>query len=273
MELVVTPDGGITDVEVVLVEDYDAVSLAAANVVSEVINSKRNAVLGLATGSTPLGMYKELVARYQSGQLDFSRVTTFNLDEYIGLAATNSQSYHYYMWKNFFSNVNVVAQNVFMPRGDVEDIEAECRRYEHLIACRGPIDVQILGIGTNGHIGFNEPGTPFNSTTHVITLDQETIKANARFFKSQSEVPRKAISMGINTILRARKILLLASGKTKADAVARMVEGPITEDLPATALRLHPDVIVIADREAASRLSATCPTGTRSLTKKSSAAR
>ncbi|MGE5574464.1 MAG: glucosamine-6-phosphate deaminase [Bacteroidota bacterium] len=235
-----------------VVNNYKELSLAAADSIARIIATRERPVLGFATGSTPLGMYQDLVARYRAGKLDFSHVITFNLDEYLGLKPTDPRSYHRFMWENLFGRVNVRKENVFIPRGDAEDAEAECRGYEELIRLKGPIDVQILGLGVNGHIGFNEPGTPFTSRTRVVDLTDETVKANARFFGDEREVPRKAITMGIGTILEARQIVLVASGRNKAHAVAGMIAGPVTEEAPASALRQHPDVTAILDREAAS---------------------
>ena len=203
--------------------------------------------LGLATGSTPLTFYKEIV----NSQLDLSELTSINLDEYVGLSASNPQSYAYFMQQHFFAAKPF--KNSFLPNGMAADLQAETQRYEELIA-KYPIDFQILGIGRNGHIGFNEPGTAFDSTTHVVDLSPSTIEANSRFFDKPEDVPTQAISMGIASIMKSKTIVLMAYGEEKADAVNRMVNGPITEDLPASILQKHPDVVVVVDEAAASKL-------------------
>ena len=203
--------------------------------------------LGLATGSTPLTFYKEIV----NSQLDLSELTSINLDEYVGLSASNPQSYAYFMQQHLFAAKPF--KNSFLPNGMAADLQAETQRYEELIA-KYPIDFQILGIGRNGHIGFNEPGTAFDSTTHVVDLSPSTIEANSRFFDKPEDVPTQAISMGIASIMKSKTIVLMAYGEEKADAVNRMVNGPITEDLPASILQKHPDVVVVVDEAAASKL-------------------
>ncbi|KRQ86457.1 Glucosamine-6-phosphate deaminase 1 [Caloramator mitchellensis] len=236
---------------ILIEENYEAMSKKAALMVAGQILLKPNSVLGLATGSTPLYMYRELVRMHREEDLDFSSITTFNLDEYVGLNQDNINSYHYYMFDNLFNHVNIKKENIFIPDGMAENLYEECKRYEKLIKDRGGIDLQILGIGKNGHIGFNEPDLKFEATTHVVELDDETIKANSRFFSSIDEVPRRAISMGIKTIMHSRKIILLASGEEKAEAVKKAIFGPIIPGLPASVLQLHPDVTIILDREAA----------------------
>lgn len=238
-----------------IVEDYEALSGEAAELVAREVREKPDAVLGLATGSTPVGMYQELIRQHQAGNLDFSRITTFNLDEYVGLSATHPQSYRVFMHETFFQHVNVQPERIHIPCGDAADLDEECDRYERAIQAAGGIDLQILGIGGNGHIGFNEPGSPVSSRTRVVDLAQRTITDNARFFASIEEVPTKAVTMGIQTILEAKKIVLLACGASKAEAMQRMLEGEITPDVPASLLREHPDVTVIMDRQAAARLS------------------
>lgn len=203
--------------------------------------------LGLATGSTPITLYQEIV----KSDLDFSDMISINLDEYVGLPVDNDQSYDYFMREHLF-NAKPFNQN-FLPNGLAEDLDAEVKRYDAVIE-NHPIDVQVLGIGRNGHIGFNEPGTSFDITTHVVDLAQDTIEANSRFFDSIEDVPKQAISMGIASIMKSKTILLLAFGEGKADALAQMVNGPVTENLPASILQNHPDVIVIADQAAASKL-------------------
>ena len=232
-------------------EEFDKI---AADIVSQQLKDKPDSVLGLATGSTPLGLYAELVERNKKGEIDFSQVKTFNLDEYKGLAKTHPQSYYYFMFKHLFSKVNIQPENINIPNGEVEDSAKECEEYEKKIKEAGGIDLQILGIGHNGHIGFNEPGTPFESTTSLIELDQRTIEANSRFFDSIDEVPRQALSMGIKTIMQARKIVLMISGKDKAEIAVKAIKGPITTEVPASVLQLHPFVTVLLDQEAASQL-------------------
>lgn len=203
--------------------------------------------LGLATGSTPLAFYDEI----RKSDLDFSDMTSVNLDEYVGLAADNDQSYHYFMQENLFRAKSF--KESFLPNGLASDLQEETRRYDQVIA-EHPIDFQILGIGHNGHIGFNEPGTSFDVTTHVVNLTEDTIKANSRFFDSIDDVPKQAISMGIQSIMQSKMIVLMAYGQGKADAIKQMIEGPVTEDLPASVLQTHPNVVVIVDEAAASAL-------------------
>ncbi|AOT70320.1 glucosamine-6-phosphate deaminase [Geosporobacter ferrireducens] len=234
----------------VVVKDYHEMSKRAAVIVAGQIYLKSKSVIGFATGSTPMGMYRELISMYREEKLSFSEMITFNLDEYIGLAKENTNSYHYYMMENFFKHIDIEKENINMPNSNIEDIDKECRGYEKKIAETGGIDLQVLGIGKNGHIGFNEPNISFEATTHQVKLDEETILANSRFFTNIEDVPRYAISMGIQTIMFARKILLLANGKEKADALCKAVTGPITPDVPASILRLHKDVTVIMDEEA-----------------------
>src|SRR5436309_8297444 len=227
-------------------------SKVAARIVAEVLNTKPNAVLGMATGSTPLGLYQELVRLHKEEQLDFARVTTFNLDEYVGLTASHPQSYHYFMHEHFFQHVNIPRQNINIPSGTTSNYPAFCKWYEERIAECGGIDLQILGIGSDGHIAFNEPASSLSSRTRLKTLAKSTIDDNARFFKSRDEVPIYAITMGVGTIMEARKILLLANGKKKADAVAHAVEGPVTSMITASALQMHADSAVYVDEDAAS---------------------
>ncbi|WP_026486119.1 glucosamine-6-phosphate deaminase [Caldanaerobius polysaccharolyticus] len=235
-----------------ITEDYKDMSRKAAEMVAWEIKNKPDLVLGLATGSTPLGMYGELVEMYKKGIIDFSNVVSFNLDEYIGLPADHEQSYHYYMHKNFFDHINIKPENIHIPDGCAEDLEKECERYEEAIRESGGIDLQILGLGVNGHIGFNEPDTNIDTKTHVVQLAKETIEANKRFFHSAEEVPRKAITMGVGTIMKAKKIMLLASGQNKAKAIRETIKGYLTTNVPSTVLALHPDVTLVIDRKAAS---------------------
>ena len=228
--------------------------MEATKIVAGQMYLKPRSVLGLATGSTPLQMYKQLIAVHETVGLDFSRARSFNLDEYIGLAPENPQSYHYFMQQNFFSRINIKPENIYIPNGMAEDIEAEGRHYDSLIDQMGGIDLQVLGIGQNAHIGFNEPDVKFEATTHRVKLDEETIQANARFFTDAEEVPRYAISMGIKTIMLARKVILLANGRNKAEAVYKAVCGSVSPAAPASILQLHRDVTVIVDQEAAAKL-------------------
>ncbi len=245
----------VIDTNLIVAEDYNEMSKKAASIVAGEMRKKKNFVLGLATGSTPLGLYKELIRMHTEEGLDFSSVRTFNLDEYLGLPPNHEQSYNYFMFKNLFDHVNVNKKNVHIPDGKAKDPEAFCREYEKMIKEAGGIDLQILGIGANGHIAFNEPGSPADSRTRIVSLTVQTIKDNARFFTNEAEVPRKAISMGIATIMEARKIILLASGKNKADAIAGTVEGKPTVHVPASLLQKHPDATVVVDKEAASKLA------------------
>lgn len=240
--------------EVIIKPDYDEMSVAAARQIADVLNRKPNAVLGMATGSTPLGVYRELVRMHREQGLDFSQVTTFNLDEYVGLPVTHEQSYHYFMHQNFFQHVNIPRQNIYIPSGTTSNFAAFCQWYEQRIQDCGGIDIQILGIGSDGHIAFNEPTSSLSSRTRLKTLAQQTIEDNARFFDNKDQVPIYAITMGVGTILEAREIVLLANGKNKADAVAAAVEGPVTSMITASALQMHPYARVYLDQEAAGKL-------------------
>lgn len=234
------------------VKNYHDLSLKAAEIVSEQVRIKPECVLGLAAGSSPIGMYQQLIERYNKGELDFSKVKTVNLDEYCGLGIDSAQSYAYFMHRNLFDYINIKPGNINIPDGKNPDADAECTRYEKVIESLGGIDIQLLGIGRNGHIGFNEPGSAFDSTTHCVDLSYSTIDANKRFFSSIDEVPRKAYTMGIKTIMNARRILLIASGIHKAEAVYKTFFGPVTEQVPASVLQHHQDVILVADEEALS---------------------
>lgn len=239
--------------KIIVVENFEKMSEEVAKLVQGQIARKPDSVLGLATGSTPLGVY-ELLAKYHTQGTDFSQITTFNLDEYVGLGPDHPQSYRHYMQENLFSKVNVDPSRTFIPNGITEDLEAECQRYEELIKEAGGIDLQLLGIGSNAHIGFNEPGTPFGAITQVVDLAESTIKDNARFFASIDEVPTKAISMGIKSIMQAKSIILMANGESKADAIYASVKGPVTPEVPASVLQLHPAVTFVVDQAAASKL-------------------
>jgi len=232
-------------------DDYEAISKKAAQIIAAQMILKDRSVLGLATGSTPEGMYGELVKIYKEGEIDFSEITCFNLDEYYQLEPDNDQSYAYYMNKNLFSKVNINMENVHIPNGMAEDLEKACQRYDDQIVAAGNIDIQLLGIGNNGHIGFNEPDIRFEAGTHLVKLDEDTIEANARFFNSTEDVPKEAISMGIRNIMHAKKILLIANGEKKAKILAEMLFGDVTPNLPASILQLHNDVTIILDKAAA----------------------
>lgn len=227
-------------------------SRKAANIISAQVIMKPNCTLGLATGSTPLGIYDQLTEWYKKGDLDFSAVHSVNLDEYRGLPKENDQSYYYFMHKNLFDRVNIRPENTNVPNGMEPDAEKECRRYEKLIADLGGIDLQLLGLGHNGHIGFNEPGEAFEKETHCVDLQERTIEANKRFFDSADEVPRQAYTMGIKTIMQAKKILVAVSGEDKAEIVKKAFFGPVTPAVPASILQMHNDVTVVADEAALS---------------------
>jgi glucosamine-6-phosphate deaminase len=238
---------------VVIARDYEDMSKKAAAIIAGDVRSKPDSVLGLATGSTPLGTYKELARMHKEEGLDFARVVTFNLDEYYRLAPEHPQSYHFFMNENFFNQVNIKKSNVHIPDGLTNDVDKFCAEYERMIKQKGGIDIQLLGIGRDGHLGFNEPGSSLGSRTRLKTLTEETVRDNARFFSNPDDVPRLAITMGVGTILDARKLLLIASGEAKAEAVKASIEGPITSQVTATVLQLHPHVICVVD-EAASKL-------------------
>ena len=227
---------------------------AAAMMLAAQLLQKPDSVLGLATGSSPVPSYDLLAEEYAAGVVDFSRVTTFNLDEYVGLGPEHPQSYRYFMEHHLFSRVNIRREASHVPDGCASDLTAEAAGYDEAIRAAGGLDVQLLGIGRNGHIGFNEPGESFIADTHVVALSANTIAANARFFSGEDEVPRQAISMGIGSIMSARQVLLIATGESKADAIARTVKGDITPWVPASILRTHPNVVLLLDRAAASKL-------------------
>lgn len=235
-------------------KDYVDMSRKAANIVSAQVIMKPNCVLGLATGSTPIGLYKQLVEWYNKGDLDFSEVMTVNLDEYKGLSRNNDQSYYYFMHQNLFDHVNIPAENTYLPNGMEPDSQKECQEYTDLLQSLGGVDLQLLGIGHNGHIGFNEPGEAFDKQVHCVNLTQSTIEANKRFFASADDVPKQAYTMGIKTIMQAKKILIVASGEDKAEIVRDAFFGPITPKVPASVLQLHNDVTLVADEAALSKL-------------------
>lgn len=229
-------------------------SREAANIISAQIIMKPDCVLGLATGSTPIGLYKQLIEWYQKGDLDFSEVRTVNLDEYKGISRENDQSYYYFMHQNLFDHVNIPEGNTHLPDGMALDPEKECDRYNNLIQFMGGVDLQLLGIGHNGHIGFNEPGDSFDKQVHCVNLTESTIEANKRFFASADEVPRQAYTMGIGNILQAKKILIVANGEGKAEIVKKAFFGPVTPQVPASILQLHQDVVLVADEAALSKV-------------------
>lgn len=228
-------------------KDYSDLSRKAANIISAQVIMKPNCVLGLATGSTPVGAYRQLVEWYRKGDLDFSEVTTVNLDEYRGISRENKQSYYYFMNENLFSQVNIHKTRTFLPDGMEEDARKACADYNQIIHSLGGVDLQLLGLGHNGHIGFNEPGIAFETETHCVNLTERTIKANMRFFLSEKDVPRQAYTMGIKTIMSARKILMVVSGEDKADILEEAFFGPVTTSVPASILQLHGDVTLVAD--------------------------
>lgn len=235
-------------------KDYKDMSRKAANIISAQVIMKPNCVLGLATGSTPIGTYDQLVEWYNKGDLDFSEVTTVNLDEYKGLPRTNDQSYYYFMHQHLFDRVNIDPGRTNVPNGMEPDAEKECGRYEELIRSLGGVDLQLLGLGHNGHIGFNEPGEAFEKETHCVDLTESTIEANKRFFASADDVPKQAYTMGIKTIMQAKKILIVVNGENKADIVERAFFGPVTPEVPASILQLHNDVTLVGDEEALAKI-------------------
>ena len=235
-------------------KDYDAMSRKAADILASHVILKPDCVLGLATGSTPIGMYKQLIEWYNQGVLDFSQVHTVNLDEYRGLAPTHDQSYRYFMQHNLFDHVNVKPENTNVPNGLAADPEAECARSAQVIDSLGGTDVQVLGMGHNGHIGFNEPADHFPLGTHVVDLTDTTIDANARFFATRDDVPKQALTMGVKNIMQSRHILVVVSGADKAPIVKKAFFGPVTPQVPASILQLHPNVSIVADEAALSLL-------------------
>jgi glucosamine-6-phosphate deaminase len=243
---------------VIVKKDYAEVSRAGAEMVAGMVRARPKCVLGFATGSTPLGLYRELIRMHREEGLDFSKVVTFNLDEYVGLPPSHEQSYHYYMGSNLFDHINVDPRHVHIPMGMAADVESHCEWYEEQIERFGGIDLQILGIGTNGHIAFNEPGSSLGSRTRVKTLTERTRRVNRRFF-ADGEVPDYALTMGVGTIMEARRLLLLACGESKAAAVRACVEGPVTSQCPATIVQMHRFATVLLDSEAAAGLEGEYP--------------
>ena len=239
--------------KVIIVENYDEMSVKAAEILTDIVKKNPKAVLGLATGSSPIGTYQNMAKDHRENGTSYKDVVTVNLDEYVGLTADHDQSYAYFMYQNLFKNIDVKLENTNLPSGSAKDLQAECDRYNALLATMQQ-DVQVLGLGSNGHIGFNEPNTPFDSVTHLVDLTENTIKDNSRLFNSIDEVPRQALSMGIKNIMQAKSILMVVSGKNKAEAVRGMVKGEITPALPASVLQLHPFVTIICDKDAASLL-------------------
>lgn len=240
--------------EIIIERDKETGSKLAARIIASQIKKKPDSVLGLATGSTQLTLYKELIELHKTEELDFSSVISFNLDEYVGLSPEHKSSYHSYMWNNFFNHINIKNHRVHIPNGIAPDIEDHCKQYEGAIKAAGGIDLQLLGIGSDGHIGFNEPTSSLSSRTRIKTLTQKTIMDNSPLFKDNEEIPRHVITMGVGTIMESKTCLLLAFGKQKAEAVKLMVEGPISSDAPATILQMHQKAIIIIDEEAASSL-------------------
>ena len=238
--------------KIIITKDYEELSTKAAAVMLEVIKQNPKAILGLATGTTPLGLYSRMITDHRENGTDYSKIRTVNLDEYKGLPKTHEQSYAYFMKKNLFEGLGIPTENTNIENGMATDVEAECARYDALLE-EFPRDIQVLGLGSNGHIAFNEPNTPFGSGTHVVTLAESTVKDNARLFKDITEVPRKAYTMGIKQIMQAKKVLILASGANKAEAVYKAVKGKVVEEVPASILQLHPDCILIADKAAANK--------------------
>lgn len=238
--------------QLIQAKDYDDMSRKAANIISAQVILKPDCVLGLATGSTPLGTYKNLIDWYKKGDLDFSKVSSVNLDEYRGLPADNDQSYRYFMKTNLFDQVNIDQSRTYVPDGMEPDSDKACRNHDNIIKEMGGIDLQLLGLGLNGHIGFNEPASEFPKGTHCVDLTKSTIEANSRFFASIDDVPTQAYTMGIQSIMLAKKILIIASGANKAEIIAKAFLGPVTPEVPASILQMHPDVTLVADEAALS---------------------
>jgi glucosamine-6-phosphate deaminase len=239
---------------VLIFDTDDKLNEAASNILSGVVQTNRRAVLGLATGGTPVGIYRQLVSDYQRGMVSFRNAVSFNLDEYVGIPPEHAESYRTYMRHHLFQHIDLPEEQANIPDGNAPDLTAECRRYDDLIERSGQIDLQLLGLGHNGHIGFNEPAHALTKGTHVVDLAEETLRANARYFPSLDEVPRQAITMGVGTILKAKMILLVVKGADKADIVHRALRGPITTDCPASLLQTHPHLNVLLDRAAAEQM-------------------
>ncbi|PFP42213.1 glucosamine-6-phosphate deaminase [Priestia megaterium] len=240
---------------IIQVKNYSEMSAKAADMLISKLHEKPNMNLGLATGGTPKGLYARLIQDHKEHGTSYKHVTSFNLDEYVGMKPQDPNSYHYYMADALFNHIDIDVSNTHVPNGLADTPEEECRRYDEMIQNHGGIDLQILGIGQNGHIGFNEPGTSFNSPTHIVTLEESTRKANARYFNSLDEVPTQAITMGIESIMKSKEILLLISGEAKAEAMYQLLNGEITEDFPASILKKHHCVTIIADQEALAKVS------------------
>ena len=243
---------GDLKMRIIRAKDYADMSRKAANIIAAQVILKPDCVLGLATGSTPIGTYKELIKGYENGDLDFSLVKTANLDEYRGLERSNDQSYDYFMKANLFNHININFDNLNIPNGENPDADAECKRYEEVVKALGGQDLQLLGMGHNGHIGFNEPADEFVKETHCVDLQESTIQANKRFFEKVEDVPTQAYTMGINTIMQAKMILVIVSGADKAEIVKKAFFGPVTPQVPASILQMHPNVVVVVDEAAAS---------------------
>ena len=247
-------DRQIGKIKLIICDNKEEVARVCADIFAKRIRVKPDIILGLATGGTPVGMYQELIRMHKARGLDFRRVRSFNLDEYLGLAPEHNQSYRYFMNDNLFNHINIDKSKTQVPDGKAQDVKAGCKKYEDNIKKAGGIDLQLLGIGSNGHIAFNEPGSLGDSRTRVVDLTERTIKDNSRFFQDESEIPRQAVTMGIGTILEAKQVVLLATGSNKADAVAKAVKGQVSPDLPASFLQNHPDCTFIVDREAVAGL-------------------
>jgi len=241
--------------KIVVFDDYSSVCKYVSDEIVSQIIKKPKSVLGLATGSTPLGVYKSLVERYQAKEISFKQITSYNLDEYVGINPRDINSYHYFMNVNLFKHIDIQPENINIPDGQTQNIEKECMNFDNKIYSSGGIDLQLLGLGGNGHIGFNEPGPEFMTTTHVVNLNNDTIVANSRFFESVEEVPKQAITMGIKTIFDAKKIILVACGQQKKDIVKKLLQSKITPEIQASILHLHRDITVVLDRQAASEVN------------------
>ena len=239
---------------IIATKDYQEMSRKAANIISAQVILNPNSVLGLATGSSPIGTYKQLIEWHHKDDLDFSQIKSVNLDEYKGMPSDNPQSYYYFMYENFFKHININLDHVHIPNGLAKDTQMECKRYNEIITSLGGVDLQLLGLGNNGHIGFNEPDDNFIKTTHCVELSQSTIDANARFFQNSEEIPRFAYTMGIGNIMDAGKIVVVVNGKGKAQILKEVIEGPITPSVPASILQLHKNVTIVADQDALSLL-------------------
>lgn len=248
-------NGKNDNIVLVVCKDYETLSMKAAQIIAAQVNQKPDCVLGLATGSSPVGLYKELIKMYENGEIDFSAVKSYNLDEYYPLAPENDQSYRYFMEHNLFYGINIKKENTHVPNGLAKDPAAEGKAYDEAVAAAGGVDLQLLGIGGNGHIGFNEPTDRFIVATHKVDLTKETIQANSRFFEKIEDVPTQAVTMGIGTIFNAKSVLLVANGKAKANAIKNMLEGDVNPSCPASILKLHRKVYVVVDEDAASELT------------------